>query len=277
MIRSNSTNLNQIRGGEVIKQGDFSSTFEYELLDYKYNKIPSLDGQNARIKLANKNGKLEISAIVENSKVSFKIGKILPAGIYQLEVQCGEYVFPSDQSVRLEITQSTEHFNNLEDIEMVQLDIKKAVEDYLKRINFVAYDDSNIKRINFVAYDDSNIKREIRELKDKSQGQSIDIAPLESRIANLESRGQTETIDLVPYLKTETAYTLFPTYATLQAQMTSNIKTKHLELGLDSLIETKLKNGDDPYITNHHVKTWYTTKAEFNNLVSRVQALESKE
>ena len=264
MIRSNSTNLNQIRGGEVIKQGDFSSTFEYELLDYKYNKIPSLDGQNARIKLANKNGKLEISAIVENSKVSFKIGKILPAGIYLLEVQCGEYVFPSDQSVRLEITQSTEHFNNLEDIEMAQLDIRKAVENYLKRINFVAYDDSNLKR-------------EIRELKDKTQGQIIDITPLESRIANLESRNQTETIDLVPYLKTETAYTLFPTYATLQAQMTSNIKTKHLELGLDSLIETKLKNGDDPYITNHHVETWYTTKAEFNNLVSRVQALESKE
>lgn len=222
MIRSNSTNLNRIKGGEVIKQGGFSSTFEYELLDYKYNKITNLDGQNASIKLANPKGKLVINATVENSKVSFNIGKILPAGIYLVEVQCGEYVFPSDQSVRLEVTQSTEHFNNLEDIEMAQLDIKKAVEDY-------------------------------------------------------ESRGQTETIDLVPYLKTETAYTLFPTYAALQAQMTSNIKTKHLELGLDSLIETKLKNGDDPYITNHHVETWYTTKAEFNNLVSRVQALESKE
>ncbi len=199
----------------------------------------------------------------ENSKVNFKIGKILPAGIYLVEVQCGEYVFPSDQSVRLEVTQSTEHFNNLEDFEMAQLDIKKAVEDYLKRINFVAYDDSTIKR-------------EIRELKDKTQGQIIAIAPLESRIASLESRTQTETIDLVPYLKTETAYTLFPTYATLQAQMTSNIKTKHLELGLDSLIETKLRNGDDPYITNHHIETWYTTKAEFNALVSRVQALENK-
>lgn len=32
MIRSNSTNLNQIRGGEVIKQGDFSSTFELSLI-----------------------------------------------------------------------------------------------------------------------------------------------------------------------------------------------------------------------------------------------------
>lgn len=76
MIRSNSTNLNRIKGGEVIKQGDFSSTFEYELLDYKYNKITNLDGQNAIIKLANQKGKLVINATVENSKVSFNIGKI---------------------------------------------------------------------------------------------------------------------------------------------------------------------------------------------------------
>lgn len=75
MIRSNSTNLNRIKGGEVIKQGDFSSTFEYELLDYKYNKITNLDGQNATIKIANQKGKLEINATVENSKVNFKIGK----------------------------------------------------------------------------------------------------------------------------------------------------------------------------------------------------------
>lgn len=112
MIRSNSTNLNRIKGGEVIKQGDFSSTFEYELLDYRYNRITSLDGKNATIKLANKKGKLEINATVENSKVNFKIGKILPAGIYLIEVKCGEYVFPSDQSTRLEITRSTESFNN---------------------------------------------------------------------------------------------------------------------------------------------------------------------
>lgn len=37
------------------------------------------------------------------------------------------------------------------------------------------------------------------------------------------------------------AYELFPTYATLQSQMTTNIKEKHLELGLDALIDDKLK------------------------------------
>ena len=50
-------------------------------------------------------------------------------------------------------------------------------------------------------------------------------------------------------LTTARAYELFPTYATLQNQMTTNIKDKHLELGLDALIDTKLANGGDPFIT----------------------------
>lgn len=49
------------------------------------------------------------------------------------------------------------------------------------------------------------------------------------------------------------AYELFPTYATLQSQMTTNIKEKHLELGLDALIDEKLKNGSDPFVTKSKV------------------------
>lgn len=50
-------------------------------------------------------------------------------------------------------------------------------------------------------------------------------------------------------LTTAKAYELFPTYATLQNQMTTTIKDKHLELGLDALIDSKLANGGDPFIT----------------------------
>lgn len=50
-------------------------------------------------------------------------------------------------------------------------------------------------------------------------------------------------------LTTTRAYQLFPTHATLQDKMTTNIKEKHLELGLDALIDTKLANGGDPFIT----------------------------
>ena len=51
------------------------------------------------------------------------------------------------------------------------------------------------------------------------------------------------------------AYELFPTYATLQSQMTSNIRDKHVELGLDALIDTKLQNGGDPFVTRSKLPT----------------------
>nr|DAN70073.1 MAG TPA: hypothetical protein [Caudoviricetes sp.] len=54
-------------------------------------------------------------------------------------------------------------------------------------------------------------------------------------------------------LTTTEAYKIFPTYPTLQNQMTTNIKEKHLELGLDALIDTKLQNGGDPFVTKSKI------------------------
>ena len=54
-------------------------------------------------------------------------------------------------------------------------------------------------------------------------------------------------------LQTAKAYELFPTYSTLQDQMTTNIKTKHLELGLDALMDEKLKNGGNPFVTKSEI------------------------
>lgn len=112
MIGFNSTNLNQTKGGEVIKQGDFSSLFEFELLDYDNKKITSLDGQTAKVRLGNSKGKIEIESLVENSKVSFKIGKVLPVGIYQIEIEAGSYVFPSDKSAKVDVIQSIEEYTS---------------------------------------------------------------------------------------------------------------------------------------------------------------------
>lgn len=66
-------------------------------------------------------------------------------------------------------------------------------------------------------------------------------------------------------LQTSKAYELFPTYATLQAQMTTNIKEKHLELGLDALIDEKLKNGDDPFVTRSKIPTIDTSQLASKN------------
>lgn len=66
-------------------------------------------------------------------------------------------------------------------------------------------------------------------------------------------------------LQTSKAYELFPTYATLQAQMTTNIKEKHVDLGLDALIDDKLKNGGDPFITRSKLPTIDTSQLASKN------------
>jgi hypothetical protein len=66
-------------------------------------------------------------------------------------------------------------------------------------------------------------------------------------------------------LQVSRAYELFPTYATLQNQMTTNIKDKHLELGLDALIDTKLANGGDPFVTRSKLPTMDTSQLATKN------------
>lgn len=66
-------------------------------------------------------------------------------------------------------------------------------------------------------------------------------------------------------LKVDRAYTLFPTYSTLQDKMTTNIKDKHVELGLDALIDEKLKNGGDPFITRSKLPTIDTSQLASKN------------
>lgn len=66
-------------------------------------------------------------------------------------------------------------------------------------------------------------------------------------------------------LSTTKAYELFPTYAQLQNQMTTNIKEKHLELGLDALIDEKLKNGGDPFVTRSKLPTIDTSQLASKN------------
>lgn len=86
-------------------------------------------------------------------------------------------------------------------------------------------------------------------------------------IGNIEG----QQASLLPQSK---AYELFPTYSTLQAQMTSNIKDKHLELGLDALIDTKLANGGDPFVTRSKIPTVDTSqlvnKNEFEELKRKI-------
>lgn len=66
-------------------------------------------------------------------------------------------------------------------------------------------------------------------------------------------------------LTTTEAYKIFPTYATLQNQMTTNIKDKHLELGLDALIDSKLANGGDPFVIKSKIPVVDTSQLATKN------------
>lgn len=66
-------------------------------------------------------------------------------------------------------------------------------------------------------------------------------------------------------MSSTSAYKLFPTYAILQSQMAENIRVKHLELGLDALIDTKLQNGGDPFVTTSKLPTIDTNQFASKN------------
>lgn len=130
MNRSNCTNLKQFEGGRVVKQGDSASLFGFELFDERWTSI-DLDGQAATIHFTSKKGKASFNAIVQGSKVSFKIPKVLPVESYLVEVVAGGYVFPSDQSVRVDVIQSADEYTSEQVLSLVKNNVKEEIDKYI--------------------------------------------------------------------------------------------------------------------------------------------------
>ena len=130
MNRSNCTNLKQFEGGRVVKQGDSASLFGFELYDERWAPI-DLDGREATVHFTSRQGKTSFSTTVQGSKVTFKIPKVLPVESYLVEVVCGGYVFPSDQSVRVDVVQSAEEYTSEEVLSLVRNDVKTEIDKYI--------------------------------------------------------------------------------------------------------------------------------------------------
>lgn len=130
MNRSNCTNLKQFEGGRVVKQGDSASLFGFAMYDENWVPI-DLDGEQATIHFVSKKGKATFSATVQGSKVSFKIPKVLPVESYLVEVVAGGYVFPSDQSVRVDVIQSADEYTSEEVLSLVKNDVKTEIDKYI--------------------------------------------------------------------------------------------------------------------------------------------------
>lgn len=285
MNRSNCTNIKQFEGGRVVKQGDSASLFGFELYDERWAPI-DLNGHEATIHFVSKKGKASFSATVQGSKVTFKIPKVLPVESYLVEVECEGYVFPSDQSVRVDVVQSAEQYQSTEMVELGKVSLRDEIANYLAGHAVEAYNDGPLvariealeARPQVTTVDLGPLENRIQALENRTSStvQTIDLGPLERRVQALESRpAPNPAVDLSAYMTSEMAYQTFATYTTLQAQMTSNIKNKHLELGLDALIDEKLRNGGDNFLTSHQASTAYASKEEFQNLLKRVEVLES--
>lgn len=130
MNRSNCTNLKQFEGGRVVKQGDSASLFGFALYDERWTPI-DLDGQAATIYFTSKKGKASFSTTVQGSKVTFKIPKVLPVESYLVEVDCAGYVFPSDQSVRVDVVQSAEEYTSEQVLDLVKNNVKEEIDKYI--------------------------------------------------------------------------------------------------------------------------------------------------
>nr|DAX45325.1 MAG TPA: hypothetical protein [Caudoviricetes sp.] len=127
----NTTNLAQFDGGCLIKQGDISSTFGYELLDENCQAITSLNGQEALVTLTLGNSQWSRTVTVENQSVVFSITDILPIGKYRLEISVGGYIFPSDKETHIKIVASDKELVTEEVHALKELDIAKEVEKQL--------------------------------------------------------------------------------------------------------------------------------------------------
>lgn len=101
------------------------------------------------------------------------------------------------------------------------------------------------------AYDDTPLKARITALENNPDNDKQTLTFTEGNRNLSISNGNSVT--LPDYLKKDDAYATFPTYAKLQDEMTKNIKDKHVDLGLDKLMEGKLKNGQNPYVTKGDV------------------------
>ena len=92
-------------------------------------------------------------------------------------------------------------------------------------------------------------KPEINQVKSDLTGLQSQVSDVNGRVTTLENK-PAPTVEIPSeYKKLNDLYAIFPTYENLVTQMTTNIKNQHLALGIDAVVDDKLRNGGDPFVT----------------------------
>lgn len=92
-------------------------------------------------------------------------------------------------------------------------------------------------------------KPELNQVKGDLTGLQSQVSDVDGRVTTLENK-PAPTVEIPSeYKKLNDLYAIFPTYENLVTQMTTNIKNQHLALGIDAVVDDKLHNGGDPFVT----------------------------
>lgn len=92
-------------------------------------------------------------------------------------------------------------------------------------------------------------KPELNQVKSDLTGLQSQVGDVNGRVTTLENK-PAPTVEIPSeYKKLNDLYAIFPTYENLVTQMTTNIKNQHLALGIDAVVDDKLRNGGDPFVT----------------------------
>lgn len=92
-------------------------------------------------------------------------------------------------------------------------------------------------------------KPELNQVKSDLTGLQSQVSDVNGRVTTLENK-PAPTVEIPSeYKKLNDLYAIFPTYENLVTQMTTNIKNQHLALGIDAVVDEKLRNGGDPFVT----------------------------
>ena len=92
-------------------------------------------------------------------------------------------------------------------------------------------------------------KPELNQVKSDVTGLQSRVSDVDGRVTTLENK-PAPTVEIPSeYKKLNDLYAIFPTYENLVTQMTTNIKNQHLALGIDAVVDDKLRNGGDPFVT----------------------------
>ena len=186
----NSLNLRQVDGGNVIKQADFGSNLSFELLDERRRKIPELDGQTATIRLIKgDNIAYQTESLIVDSAVSFKFDRVLEKGIYVLEIVAGNYVFPSNNMVKITIEKTAGNYKpeNMVKTDLVELQGKiTAIEQREHDVN---------QELLTIGQNQVEMTKRIETLESREDHDTIyDDTEIKARLSTLEKKEDKDTI-----------------------------------------------------------------------------------